>query len=84
MPRRQAGPAGLTPREIEVLRLLARGRSNKEIARLLVITPKTAANHVQRVLDKLGAGSRAEVAARAVELGVTPPPSAAGVARDWR
>jgi DNA-binding CsgD family transcriptional regulator len=62
--------AGLTPREVEVAGLLARGFRNRDIAAALVITPKTAANHVQRILDKLGLVSRAEVAARAVDLGL--------------
>jgi DNA-binding CsgD family transcriptional regulator len=62
----------LTPREREVASLLAQGKRNREIADALVITPKTAANHVQRVLDKLGTRSRAEVAARALELGLRP------------
>jgi DNA-binding CsgD family transcriptional regulator len=62
----------LTPRELEVATLMARGLRNRDIARALVITPKTAANHVQRVLDKLGLASRAEVAARAEELGLRP------------
>ena len=47
--RRREGPAGLTPREVEVLILLARGLSNKEIARQLVISPKTAGNHIEHV-----------------------------------
>jgi non-specific serine/threonine protein kinase len=62
---------GLTARELEVAQLLARGLRNRQIADALVITDKTAANHVQRVLDKLGVGSRAEIAARADELGLS-------------
>jgi DNA-binding NarL/FixJ family response regulator len=58
-PARRAGPAGLTPREVEVLRLLARGHTNREIARLLVMTPKTASNHVEHIYAKLGVSSRA-------------------------
>jgi ATP/maltotriose-dependent transcriptional regulator MalT len=61
---------GLTEREREVAMLMARGLRNRDIADVLVITPKTAANHVQRVLDKLGVRSRTEVAARAEELGL--------------
>src|SRR5262249_18403674 len=65
-----AALAGLTPRELEVAGLLARGSRNRQIAEQLVITEKTAANHVQRVLEKLGIHSRAELAARAEELGL--------------
>jgi HD-GYP domain-containing protein (c-di-GMP phosphodiesterase class II) len=72
VPRRQAGPAGLTPREIEVLRLLARGRSNKEIARLLVITPKTAANHVEHIYAKIGAQTRTAASLFAIQHGLFP------------
>jgi predicted ATPase/DNA-binding CsgD family transcriptional regulator/transcriptional regulator with XRE-family HTH domain/predicted negative regulator of RcsB-dependent stress response len=67
-----AGPAAeLTARELEVAGLLASGFRNRQIAEALVITEKTAANHVQRVLDKLGVTSRAQVAARAAELGLS-------------
>ncbi|HUK98919.1 MAG TPA: HD domain-containing phosphohydrolase [Gaiellaceae bacterium] len=56
--RRRMRPAGLTAREVDVLRLLARGLSNKEIASKLVITPKTSRNHVEHVYAKIGASTR--------------------------
>ena len=55
--------APLTPRELQVARLVAGGRSNKEIAAQLVIAPRTAEGHVERILAKLGFTSRAQVAA---------------------
>src|SRR5439155_15960196 len=55
--RRRGGPAGLTAREVDVLRLLARGMSNKEIAEQLVITPKTVGNHVEHIYTKIGASN---------------------------
>ena len=55
--------AGLTGREREVLRLLVTGRSNREIAAALFISPKTASVHVSNILGKLGASSRTEAAA---------------------
>ncbi len=58
------GPvAGLTDRERQVLRLVAEGRSNREIASALFISPKTASVHVSNILAKLGAASRTEAAA---------------------
>jgi DNA-binding CsgD family transcriptional regulator len=60
----------LTPRERDVARLVAAGLSNRQIGETLVITEKTAANHVQRVLDKLGVHSRTQLAARAAVLGL--------------
>ena len=62
--------AGLTAREREVLRLLAAGRSNREIAAELFIAPKTASVHVSNILGKLGAASRTEAAAIAHRGGV--------------
>jgi DNA-binding NarL/FixJ family response regulator len=53
----------LTPREWQVARLIARGRSNKEIAAELVISLRTAENHVEHILTKLSFTSRAQVAA---------------------
>ena len=62
--------AALTDREREVLRLLARGLSNREIGTELFITPKTASVHVSNILGKLGAASRTEAAAIAHREGL--------------
>ncbi|MFL5806630.1 MAG: response regulator [Roseiflexaceae bacterium] len=56
----------LTPRELEVLTLLGRGRSNGEIADALTIAPRTVKVHVQNILGKLGAGNRTEAVSIAV------------------
>ena len=56
---REVRPAGLTSREVEVLRLLARGMSSKQIAERLVITPKTASNHIEHIYSKVGVTNRA-------------------------
>jgi DNA-binding CsgD family transcriptional regulator len=64
-----AGPAGLTPREIVVLRLLAEGSSNREIASRLKITENTASNHVRSILLKTGAANRTQAALMAVSQG---------------
>jgi HD-GYP domain-containing protein (c-di-GMP phosphodiesterase class II) len=71
-PRRKEGPSGLTAREVEVLILLARGMSNKQIAERLVITPKTAGNHVEHIYAKTGASGRAAAAMFAVQHGLLP------------
>ena len=57
--------AALTPRQGEVLRLLAEGRSQKEIARMLSLSSKTVATHIQTLLGKLDVHSRAEAVAMA-------------------
>jgi HD-GYP domain-containing protein (c-di-GMP phosphodiesterase class II) len=70
--RRREGPAGLTPREVEVLRLLARGLSNKEIAQRLSISPKTVGNHADHIYAKIDAQSRAAAAFFAMQQGLLP------------
>ncbi|MFI6493125.1 LuxR C-terminal-related transcriptional regulator [Streptomyces sp. NPDC050564] len=65
-------PAGLTERQAQVMRLLAEGLTNPEIAERLVVSVRTVDNHVSAVLDKLGVHTRRQAAARAVELGMWP------------
>jgi HD-GYP domain-containing protein (c-di-GMP phosphodiesterase class II) len=72
VPRRREGPAGLTRREIDVLGLLARGLSNKQIAMSLVIAPKTVGNHVEHIYAKIGASTRAGASLFAVRHGLLP------------
>jgi DNA-binding CsgD family transcriptional regulator/tetratricopeptide (TPR) repeat protein len=61
---------GLTPREVEVLALVAAGRSNRQIAQALFISPKTVGVHVSNILAKLGVAGRVEAAAIAHRLGL--------------
>jgi DNA-binding CsgD family transcriptional regulator len=61
---------GLTPREAEVLALVGAGRSNRQIAQALFISPKTASVHVSNILAKLGVHTRVEAAAIAHRLGL--------------
>jgi DNA-binding CsgD family transcriptional regulator/tetratricopeptide (TPR) repeat protein len=65
---------GLSKRELEVLALIAEGRSNPEIGRQLFITRKTVAVHVSNILTKLGVSGRVEAAAAAIRLGLTERP----------
>ncbi len=65
-------PEPLTGRELDVLRLIAAGKSNQRIARELVVTLDTVKKHVSHVLDKLGAANRTEAVTRARELRVIP------------
>jgi DNA-binding CsgD family transcriptional regulator len=70
-----SGPAALTPREREVIVLLAEGLTNSQLAERLYISPRTAAVHVSNILAKLGMASRTEVAAWAVRTGLTDAPT---------
>ncbi len=60
-------PDGLTPREVEVLRLLAAGRSNRDIAEHLVLSERTVARHVANIFAKIGVGSRSAATAYAYD-----------------
>ena len=68
--RRRAGPAGLTAREVDVLRLAARGLSTREIAERLVISRKTVANHVEHIYAKIGVSNRARASLFAAQHGL--------------
>lgn len=68
-------PHSLTKREVEVLRLLAQGQTNQEIAQGLVVSPLTVKTHVQRIIAKLGVSDRTQAAVRAAELGLLAPES---------
>ena len=68
--RSPEGPVKLTEREIEVLRLLADGKANKEIARQLRIAEKTSKVHVSNILSKLGVQSRTQAALYAARMGL--------------
>lgn len=76
---RQAHPGGrpsygdqLSPRELEVVRLLATGRTNQEIARALILSPKTVARHVDSAMRKLTVPSRTALAVAAIGAGIVP------------
>jgi HD-GYP domain-containing protein (c-di-GMP phosphodiesterase class II) len=66
------GPAGLTQRETEVIRLLARGLQTKQMARVLGISVKTADNHIQNAYSKIGVSTRAAAAVFAMQHGLVP------------
>ena len=70
--RRREGPAGLTAREVDVLRLVSRGLSSKEVAARLVISPKTARNHIEHIYAKIGASNRAGASLFAMQHGLIP------------
>jgi DNA-binding NarL/FixJ family response regulator len=74
----RANAALLTPRELEVLPMLAEGLRNAEIAERLVVSPKTVDHHVSSILRKLGISSRGQAHSAALRLGVLP----AAVTRD--
>jgi HD-GYP domain-containing protein (c-di-GMP phosphodiesterase class II) len=68
--KRHSGPAGLTAREVEVLILVARGASNKQVARALGITTKTAGTHIERIYAKIGASTRSTATLFAMQYGL--------------
>jgi len=70
--RRRDRPAGLTAREVDVLQLLALGRSSRQIAESLVISTKTARNHIEHIYAKTGATNRASASLFAVQHGLLP------------
>jgi HD-GYP domain-containing protein (c-di-GMP phosphodiesterase class II) len=76
--RRAGGVAGLTAREVEVLRLAARGLPTREIAQRLVMSPKTASNHIEHIYAKIGATNRAAASLFAVRHGLLPEHEPAG------
>ena len=65
--RARTAPGGLSPRELEVLRLVATGRTNPAIARELVLSEKTVARHLSNIFAKLGLSSRSAATAYAYE-----------------
>ena len=71
--RAPESPEALTERETDVLRLLATGQSNKEIARNLSINESTVKSHVSNILNKLGVQGRTQAALHAVRIGLIPP-----------
>ena len=71
-PERAPAPFGLTPREIEVLGLVAGGDTNREIARRLFISERTVGIHVSHILAKLGVANRGAAAAVAHRRGLLP------------
>jgi DNA-binding NarL/FixJ family response regulator len=77
--RRMAAPriglTALTPREREILTLIAQGHANRTIAEKLVISERTARTHVSNVLGKLQLSSRTQAALLAIREGLIPPPS---------
>jgi HD-GYP domain-containing protein (c-di-GMP phosphodiesterase class II) len=68
--KRWSGPAGLTPREIEVLVLIARGASNRQVAEALGISAKTAGTHTERIYSKIGASTRSTATLFAMQHGL--------------
>jgi HD-GYP domain-containing protein (c-di-GMP phosphodiesterase class II) len=68
--KRREWPRGLTPREVEVLGLIARGQSNRDVAQRLQLAEKTVGNHVEHIYTKIGASTRAEASLFAMRHGL--------------
>jgi len=68
--KRRGGPAGLTAREVEVLVLIARGASSRQVARALGISAKTAGTHIERIYIKTGASTRSTATLFAMQHGL--------------
>jgi DNA-binding NarL/FixJ family response regulator len=71
--KRRTHPAGLTDREVEVLRLAAQGLTIKQIAERLVLSPKTVDHHIQHVYSKIGVSTRGAAALYAMENDLVQP-----------
>jgi DNA-binding NarL/FixJ family response regulator len=69
-PPQASSHVGLTPREIEVLQLLAQGQTNREIASKLTLSVSTVKIHVEHILEKLSVSDRTQAAVRAIQLGL--------------
>jgi DNA-binding NarL/FixJ family response regulator len=72
-PARVERPAGLTEREVDVLRLIARGHANKQVAAKLGISPKTVGHHIEHIYAKAGVTTRAGATLFAMEHGLLSP-----------
>ena len=72
-PPQVARPAGLTEREVDVLRLIARGHANKQVAARLGISPKTVGHHIEHIYAKAGVTTRAGATLFAMEHGLLSP-----------
>jgi DNA-binding CsgD family transcriptional regulator len=79
-PGTQQNPANLTPRELEILALVAQGMRNAEIAERLFLSPRTVDHHVSAILRKLDVDSRGQASTEAVRLGLADQTYAAGAA----
>ncbi len=71
--RQKPLPGSLTPRELDVLRHLAAGKTNRQIAQVLHLSLSTVKGHLERLISKLGVSDRTQAAVKAVELGLTDP-----------
>jgi DNA-binding NarL/FixJ family response regulator len=71
-PTRRAWPAELSDREVEVLRLISRGLSKRQVAEALIVAPATVDHHVRHIYGKIGVSTRAGAAVFALEHGILP------------